>query len=204
MSQTPSTASPSLYVPSARERSAVRRLATARLISLTGSGAAFAALAYIMFQLTGETRWVSWTLLLTLGAQGLFAPLGSALGDRFDRRKVLVLADLAAAVGFVALAFAQTPATARDGGVTATPNRRSGRVRWAVLNLVGPGDLTWANGAVAVAATSELVGPIRRRRRAVAPDSTEQPRPPATAFGLNAISFADRPGSSRRPPAVHR
>ena len=27
-----------------------------------------------------------WTLLLTFGAQGLFALLGSALGDRFDRR----------------------------------------------------------------------------------------------------------------------
>ena len=99
------------HVPSSRERAAVRRLATARLISLTGSGAAFAALAYIMFQLTGESRWVSWTLLLTFGAQGLFAPLGSALGDRFDRRKVLVIADLAAAAGFVALAFAQTPAS---------------------------------------------------------------------------------------------
>ncbi len=110
MSQTPDTAVPEpRHVPSARERAAVRRLATARLISLTGSGAAFAALAYIMFQLTGESRWVSWTLLLTFGAQGVFAPLGSALGDRFDRRKVLVIADLAAAAGFVALAFAQTP-----------------------------------------------------------------------------------------------
>ena len=46
-------------MPSARERAAVRRLAAARLISLTGSGAAFAALAFIMFQLTGESRWVS-------------------------------------------------------------------------------------------------------------------------------------------------
>ena len=71
MSQTPSTAVPEpRHVPSARERAAVRRLAAARLISLTGSGAAFAALAFIMFQLTGESRWVSWTLLLTFGAKG--------------------------------------------------------------------------------------------------------------------------------------
>ena len=109
MSQTPSSAPEPRRETSPRERAAVRRLAAARLISLTGSGAAFAALAYIMFQLTGESRWVSWTLLLTFGAQGLFAPLGSALGDRFDRRKVLVIADLVAAAGFVGLAFAETP-----------------------------------------------------------------------------------------------
>ncbi|HVF07137.1 MAG TPA: MFS transporter, partial [Actinomycetota bacterium] len=107
-SPNPAPSEPRHATPS-RERAAVRRLATARLVSLTGSGAAFAALAYIMFQLTGESRWVSWTLLLTFGAQGVFAPLGSALGDRFDRRRVLVIADLAAAAGFVALAFARTP-----------------------------------------------------------------------------------------------
>ncbi|MGZ8615293.1 MAG: MFS transporter [Actinomycetota bacterium] len=184
-------------MPSARERAAVRRLATARLISLTGSGAAFAALAYIMFQLTGESRWVSWTLLLTFGAQGLFAPLGSALGDRFDRRKVLVFADLAAAVGFVALAFAQTPAQLLVMAfVTATLESPIWSVSAAAVpNLVGPEDLTWANGMVAVGRNiGNLVGPILGGVlvAVIAPDSTPEQLQTAGywVFGLNAVSFA--------------
>lgn len=198
MSQTPSTAVPEpRHVPSARERAAVRRLAAARLISLTGSGGAFAALAFIMFQLTGESRWVSWTLLLTFGAQGLFAPLGSALGDRFDRRKVLVIADLAAAAGFVALAFAQTPAQLLVMAfVTATLESPIWSVSAAAVpNLVGPEDLTWANGMVAVGRNiGNLVGPILGGVlvAVIAPDSTPEQLQAAGywVFGLNAVSFA--------------
>ena len=59
-------------------RSAVRRVAAARGISLAGSGAAFASLAYIVYRLTGESAvWLSMTLLLTLGVQGLVQPIAS-------------------------------------------------------------------------------------------------------------------------------
>jgi MFS family permease len=197
MSQTPRIAvAQSRHAPPARERAAVRRLATARLISLTGSGAAFAALAYIMFQLTGESRWVSWTLLLTFGAQGLFAPLGSALGDRFDRRKVLVIADLAAAAGFVALAFARTPGQLLVMAfVTATLESPIWSVSAAVVpNLVGPEDLAWANGTVAVGRNiGNLVGPILGGVLVAvsAPDSTPEQLQVAGywVFGANAVSF---------------
>jgi MFS family permease len=185
------------HVPSPRERAAVRRLASARLVSLTGSGAAFAALAYIMFQLTGESRWVSWTLLLTFGAQGLFAPLGSALGDRFERRKVLVIADLAAAAGFVALAFAQTPGQLLVMAfVTATLESPIWSVSAAAVpNLVEPEDLTWANGMVAVGRNiGNLVGPILGgvTVAVIAPDSTPDQLQTAGyfVFGLNAVTFA--------------
>src|SRR4029453_11108907 len=91
-------------------RPSVRRVAVARAISLMGSQAAFAALAYIVYRLTGNSAaWVSLTLLLTLGLQGLVQPIASWFGDRFDRRRVLVISDLLAAAGFVALAFARTP-----------------------------------------------------------------------------------------------
>ena len=197
MSQIPSTASTEpRHVPSARERAAVRRLATARLISLTGSGAAFAALAYIMFQLTGESRWVSWTLLLTFGAQGLFAPLGSALGDRFDRRRVLVVSDLAAAVGFVALAFANTPGQLLVMAfITATLESPIWSVSAAAVpNLVDAEDLSWANGTIAVGRNiGNLVGPILGGVLVAlfAPDSTPEQLQTAGywVFGLNAVSF---------------
>ena len=198
MSQTPSSAAPEpRHEPSPRERAGVRRLAAARLISLTGSGAAFAALAYIMFQLTDESRWVSWTLLLTFGAQGLFAPLGSALGDRFDRRKVLVIADLVAAAGFVGLAFAETPGQLLVMAfVTATLESPIWSVSAAAVpNLVGPEDLTWANGMVAVGRNiGNLVGPILGGVlvAVLAPDSTPDQLQVAGywVFGLNAVSFA--------------
>jgi MFS family permease len=175
----------------------VRRLAAARLISLTGSGAAFAALAFIVFQLTGESRWVSWTLLLTFGAQGVFAPLGSALGDRFDRRRVLVIADLAAAAGFVALAFARTPGQLLVMAfVTATLESPIWSVSAAAVpNLVDERDLTWANGMVAVGRNiGNLVGPILGGVLVAlfAPDSTPEQLQVAGywVFGLNAVSFA--------------
>ena len=58
---------------------------------LPGRSDALAALAYIVYRLTGESAvWLSITLLLTMGVQGLVQLLASWLGDRFDRRRVLV------------------------------------------------------------------------------------------------------------------
>ena len=55
------------------QRRAVRRIAAARTISLAGSGAAFAALASIVFHLTGEsTAWASYTLLMQNRARTVF------------------------------------------------------------------------------------------------------------------------------------
>ena len=184
-------------MPSARERAAVRRLAAARLISLTGSGAAFAALAYIMFQLTASRAGCRGRCCSRSGPKGLFAPLGSALGDRFDRRKVLVIADLAAAAGFVALAFAQTPGQLLVMAfVTATLESPIWSVSAAAVpNLVEPEDLTWANGMVAVGRNiGNLVGPILGGVlvAVIAPDSTPDQLQTAGywVFGLNAVSFA--------------
>src|SRR5918994_989824 len=145
-------------------RSAVRRVASARGISLTGSGAAFASLAYIVYRLTGESAvWLSVTLLLTMGLQGLVQPFASWLGDRFDRRRVLVISDLAAAAGFVALAFARTPgqliAVAAVTAVLESPV-------WAVAgasipNLIEEEHLPWANGQVAIGRhLGSFIGPL--------------------------------------------
>ena len=78
-------------------RSAVRRLALARLISITGGAAAFAALNFTVYERTGSAAWLSASLLLTFGVAGVFAPLGGVLGDRFDRKRVMIASDLAGA-----------------------------------------------------------------------------------------------------------
>ena len=90
-------------------RSAVRRLALARLISITGGAAAFAALNFTVYERTGSAAWLSASLLLTFGVAGVFAPLGGVLGDRFDRRKVMIASDLAGAACYAAMAFAHEP-----------------------------------------------------------------------------------------------
>ena len=131
----------------------MRRVAAARGISLTGSGAAFAALAYIVYRLTGGSAvWLSVTLLLTMGLQGVVQPFASWLGDRFDRRRVLVISDLAAAAGFVALAFAGTPGQlVVVAAITAVLESPVWAVAGASIpNLVEEEHLPWANGQVAI------------------------------------------------------
>lgn len=51
-------------------RSAVRRLAFARLVSVTGGAAAFAALNFTIYERTRSAAWLSASLLLTFGAVG--------------------------------------------------------------------------------------------------------------------------------------
>lgn len=178
--------------------SAVRRVAAARGISLTGSGAAFAALAYIVYWLTGESAiWLSMTLLLTMGVQGLVQPIASWLGDRFNRRRVLVISDLCASGGFVALAFARTPgqlvAIACLTAILESPV-------WAVAgasipNLIDEEHLPWANGQVAIGRhLGSFVGPLLGTLliSGLAGDGASADRllgAGAFVFGLNAASF---------------
>jgi|RhiMetdeSRZDD1v2_1073273.scaffolds.fasta_scaffold04582_9 MFS family permease len=179
-------------------RSAVRRVAAARGISLTGSGAAFAVLAYIVYRLTGDSAiWLSMTLLLTMGVQGLVQPLASWLGDRFDRRRVLVVSDLCAAGGFVALAFARTPgqlvAIAMITAILESPV-------WAVAgasipNLVDEEHLPWANGQVAIGRhLGSFIGPLLGTQLIAAlagnaPSTDRLLGAGAFVFGLNTASF---------------
>jgi predicted MFS family arabinose efflux permease len=89
---------------------AVRRLAVARCISVTGSMAAYAALIDLVYRRTnGSTIYLSLTVLLTIGAVGLLASLGGTLADRADRKRVLIGSDLASALLFLVLAVVGAP-----------------------------------------------------------------------------------------------
>lgn len=86
-------------------KSSIRALATARAISITGGAAAFIALQYSVSERTGSAVMVAITLLGTFGvANVLQGPLG-ALGDRFDRRWVMIGSDLVAGSLFLLMAF---------------------------------------------------------------------------------------------------
>ena len=179
-------------------RSAVRRVAVARGISLTGSGAAFTVLAYIVYRLTGESAiWLSVTLLLTMGMQGLVQPIASWLGDRFDRRRVLVISDLAAAAGFVGLAFARTPGQlVVVASITAILESPVWAVAGASIpNLIEEEHLPWANGQVAIGRhLGSFIGPLLGTQLVVllAGDGASPDRllgAGAFVFGLNTASF---------------
>jgi MFS family permease len=180
-------------------RTAVRRVALARAISLTGSQAAFAALAYIVYRLTDNSAaWVSLTLLLTMGLQGLVQPVASWFGDRFDRRRVLVVSDLLAAAGFVALAFARTPwQMVTIASITAILESPVWAVSAAAVpNLVDDEHLSWANGQVTIGRNlGNFVGPLLGTAIAAAMAPGEDPpvkelyAAGAFVFGINAVSF---------------
>src|SRR4029450_1110154 len=90
-------------------RSAVRRLAAARLISITGGAAAYTALMFTVYERTRSPAWLSATLVLTFGVSGFLAPIAGAIGDRFDRRRVMIVSDVAGVAAFAAMAFAADP-----------------------------------------------------------------------------------------------
>lgn len=146
-----------------RSHAAVRRLAVARLISLTGSAAAYMALNFVIYERTHSAAWVAAALLLTFGTLGLAGPFAGALGDRFDRQKVMVASDLAGAALFLAMAFVQAPgallALAFATALAEAPFLASSSA--AIPNMVGHEDLGWANGLVALGRNAGIViGPV--------------------------------------------
>ena len=168
-----------------RPRSAVRRLALARLISITGGAAAFAALNFTIYERTGSAAWLSASLLLTFGASGLFAPLGGMLGDRFDRQRVMIASDLAGAAAFAAMAFVEDPALLLAiGFVTAvveTPFWSASQA--SIPNLVSKDELPWANGLLQLGANAGIMlGPAVGGVLLAVIGS-------GMVFGLNALSF---------------
>ena len=144
-------------------RSAVRRVAAARLISTTGSEAAFTALIFTLYRRTGSSAWVGAGLFLTFGTLGFLSPVAGSLGDRFDRRWVMVGSDVAGALCFGALAFARSPfglvSLAFLAAAAESPFYSASTA--AIPNLAGQEDMAWANGTYGFASNvGHLIGPF--------------------------------------------
>jgi MFS family permease len=180
-------------------RSNVRRLALGRLISQTGSAAAYTALNYTVWERTHSPYMQALALLLTFGVAGLVGPFAGALGDRFHRRTVMIWSEAVAAAFFVAMAFAKDPgvliALAFGSAIAELPFFSASRA--AIPNLVDRrDDLSWANSLVSMGAHAGVaVGPVIGGGLValLAPGDTPTPDRIALAgavvFGLNAISF---------------
>jgi MFS family permease len=180
----PSTV-PELHVPTP-PRIAIRRLAAARVVSLTGSEAAWVALMVAVYADTGSTVWMSAALFVAIGASGVAMPLAGTLGDRLDRRRVMVGSELAAAVVAAATAALTHSAVALIAltlvaAIAQSPYASASTA--AVPNLVPAGDLAWANSMVNIGRNAgALLGPLVGGALCAVAS-------PGAAFGASALCF---------------
>jgi MFS family permease len=144
--------------------SSARRLALGRLVSLTAGSAAYIALIAALYQHTGSAAWVSAALFAGVSGSVLGAPIAGWLGDRYERRWVMVGADLASAAvaGAMALSIDSPLAlTLLFGTLAVVESPFAPASASAMPNLVPPESLPRANSLVAAtSATSYLLGPL--------------------------------------------
>ena len=180
-------------------RSNVRRLALGRLISVTGGAAAYTALNYTVWERTHSPFMQALSLLLTFGVAGLVGPFTGALGDRYNRRTVMIWSEAISAAFFAAMVFAKDPGLlivlAFGSAIAELPFFSASRA--AIPNLVeSEKDLSWANSLVSMGVHAGIaVGPVIGGGLVaiLAPGDTPLPdrlhMAGAVVFGLNAISF---------------
>jgi MFS family permease len=144
-------------------KSAVQRLSIGRMLSVAGGEVAFVALMALVFGRTHSAIWGSAALLAVMGTYGLAAPFAGMLGDRFDRRVVMIWSDSLGAVINLALVFVHAPAPliglAALGAVAQSPYLSASTA--AIPNLVPADQLAWANATRSRASNvGFMVGPI--------------------------------------------
>jgi len=167
-------------------RTAVRRLALGRLISVTGGAAAYTALNFTVWDRTHSPGMQALSLLLTFGVAGILGPFAGALGDRFDRRKVMIWSEALASCFFIGMVFVDDPglliALAFGSAISELPFFSASRA--AIPNLVErEEDISWANSLVTVGVHAGIaVGPLLGGLIVASAG-------PTWVFGINAVSF---------------
>ena len=164
---------------------AIHRISIGRAIAVTGFEAGWIALMVAVYARTHSTVWMSAALFVVIATSGLVAPLAGALGDRYDRRRVMVISELVAAVFAAAMVPVTAPgaliALAAMVGLAEAPFMPASSA--AVPNLVPAERLQWANSTLAIGRnTGQLVGPVVGGVLAAAAGSR-------AVFGLTAIGF---------------
>lgn len=99
------------YYALLRKNSAFRRLYVAQLISFAGDWFATVALLGLVLELTGSAAAASLVIVLQTGGFALASPIAGVLADKFDRRRLMVVADFARVPVALALILARSPDT---------------------------------------------------------------------------------------------
>jgi MFS family permease len=167
--------------------SVARRLALGRLVSLSGGAAAYIAIVASIYGRTHSALWISAAILASVVASVACAAPAGWIGDRFDRRRVLIGSDLGAATVSLAMALTGQPIALVVlmglGTIAQSPFEPASAA--AIPNLVGAGDLPRANALVAAtSSTGYLVGPL------LGGVVLGFGASPATLFAIDAATFA--------------
>ena len=145
-------------------RADVRKLALGRFLSFTGSLAAGTALNFTLFEQTRSAWWIALALFLTWGVRGFFGPVAGSIGDRFDRRIVMIVSELGGAVAWVlASFFVDSPALLLAFAFVSSIVESSFQpaAGAAIPNLAGEENLSWANSLIGVGRYAGLAaGPL--------------------------------------------
>src|SRR6266508_401535 len=143
---------------------AARRLALGRLISLMGGSAAYIALIAALYERTGSAAWVSAALFAGVIGSVIGAPAAGHIGDRYDRRRVMIATDLgsAAVAGAMALVIDRPAALVLLFGLLAVATSPFAPASAAAIpNLVGEEAVARANALVAATTSAGyLLGPL--------------------------------------------
>jgi MFS family permease len=99
------------YIRLLRNNRPFGRLYAAQLISFAGDWFATVALLGLALELSDSAAVASLVLVLQTGAFAAASPLAGALADRFDRRRLLVVADVARVPVALAFMLAREPET---------------------------------------------------------------------------------------------
>ena len=141
-----------------------RRLALARLVSLSGGSAAYIGLVAALYGETGSALWISAAIFASVVSSVVAAPAAGWIGDRFDRRRVLIGTDVAASLVALAMAAAAAHPLALVvlvgvSSVVQAPFEPASAA--ALPSVVAAEDVPRANSLVAATSSAGyLVGPL--------------------------------------------
>jgi predicted MFS family arabinose efflux permease len=158
-------------------------------VSGTGDWLYSVALVVYVFQVTGSPGWVAITSFVRFAPVVFLGTFGGMIADRYDRKRVLIITDLArfgVMVLLTIVALAEGPAifAALCAGLSVTfASAYSPAVRAVIPSLVGEDDLASANTLVSTVENLSLaLGPAIGGVLLLLGT-------PATAFAVNAATF---------------
>jgi MFS family permease len=142
---------------------AIRRLAAGRAIAVTGWEAGWIALMVEVYAKTHSTVWISVALFFSIATASIVSPFAGSLGDRYNRRSVMIWSELAAAVFGFAMVLAGHPAAliglAALVALAESPFNPASSA--SVPNLVDDSQLEWANSTLSIGRNiGALCGPL--------------------------------------------
>ncbi len=182
-------------------------LSASRLISTVGGMVSYVALVAVVYDRSGHSGgWVAAALVVMFGVSALAGPWAGALGDRVDRRRLMIGSDLAAAATFVAIAFAHSlPLLVVLAGLSALAEAPFGPASQALLVMLVPEDRrTWATATRASSASAGmLLGGALGGFAVAAFGGTASFLANAASFVVSAAFVSRIKGSYRATPSEH-